>query len=74
MITPDALYEMAHAIKKKNDENKPILVYSDEDKCDSSGARFYDPHLKLDFNLDLILTFYGGGNGNAQEIGHPQRV
>ncbi|EOS43997.1 hypothetical protein C809_03483 [Lachnospiraceae bacterium MD335] len=56
MITPDALYEMAHAIKKKNDENKPILVYSDEDKCDSSGARFYDPHLKLDFNLDLILT------------------
>ncbi len=56
MITPDALYEMAHAIKKKKDENKPILVYSDEDKCDSSGTSFYDPHFKLDFNLDLILT------------------
>lgn len=56
MITPDALYEMAHAIKNKNDENKPILVYSDEDKCDSSGTSFYDPHFKLDFNLDLILT------------------
>lgn len=56
MITPDALYEMAHAIKNKNDENKPILVYSDEDKCDSSGTSFYDPHFKLDFNLDLLLT------------------
>ncbi len=56
MITPDALYEMAHAIKNKNDENKPILVYSDEDKCDATGKRFYDPHFKLDFNLDLILT------------------
>lgn len=56
MITPDALYEMAHAIKNKKDENKPILVYSDEDKCDSSGTSFYDPHFKLDFNLDLILT------------------
>lgn len=56
MLTPDALYEMAHAIKDKNDEKRPILVYSDEDKCDSSGTKFYDPHFKLDFNLDLILT------------------
>lgn len=56
MIAPNALYEMAHAIKNKSDENKPILVYSDEDKCDSSGTRFYDPHFKLDFNLDLLLT------------------
>lgn len=56
MLTPDALYEMAHAIKDKNDEKRPILVYSDEDKCDSSGTSFYDPHFKLDFNLDLILT------------------
>lgn len=56
MLTPDALYEMAHAIKDKNAEGRPILVYSDEDKCDSAGTSFYDPHFKLDFNLDLILT------------------
>lgn len=56
ILTPDALYEMAHAIKDKNSESRPILVYSDEDKCDSSGTRFYDPHFKTDFNLDLILT------------------
>ena len=52
MITPDALYEMAKAIGS----SKPILVYSDEDKCDSAGRNFYDPHFKQDFNLDLILT------------------
>jgi glycosyltransferase involved in cell wall biosynthesis len=52
LITPDALYEMAHVISGKN----PILAYSDEDKCDSEGKNFYDPHFKLDFNLDLLLT------------------
>lgn len=52
MLTPDALYEMAKAIGGR----KPLLVYSDEDKCDSEGQRFYEPHFKLDFNLDLILT------------------
>ncbi len=52
MLTPDALYEMASAI----DKSRPILAYSDEDKCDISGKHFYDPHIKLDFNLDLLLT------------------
>ncbi len=52
LLTPDALYLFAHAIDKK----RPIFAYSDEDKCDTSGKRFYDPHLKLDFNLDLFLT------------------
>lgn len=52
MLTADALYEMARAIGNK----RPTLVYSDEDKCDSEGQRFYEPHFKLDFNLDMILT------------------
>ncbi|MBO5143983.1 MAG: glycosyltransferase [Lachnospiraceae bacterium] len=52
MLTADALYEMAHAVCEK----RPVFAYSDEDKCDSSGKRFYDPHFKLDFNLDLLLT------------------
>jgi glycosyltransferase involved in cell wall biosynthesis len=52
LITPDALYEMAHAIDGVN----PIFAYSDEDKCDSEGKNFYDPHFKMDFNLDLLLT------------------
>lgn len=52
MLTPDALYETAAAIQGKN----PIFAYSDEDKCDASGKHFYDPHFKLDFNLDLLFT------------------
>lgn len=52
LLTADALYEMAQAIQ----ETRPILAYSDEDKCDESGKHFYDPHFKLDFNLDLLLT------------------
>jgi glycosyltransferase involved in cell wall biosynthesis len=57
LITPDALYEIAHAINEaaRNGKN-PIFVYSDEDKCDCEGKNFYDPHFKLDFNLDLFLT------------------
>ena len=52
ILTEDALYEMAHAISGKN----PVFAYSDEDKCDAAGKRFYDPHFKLDFNLDLLFT------------------
>ena len=52
LLTADALYEMACAVQ----ERRPILAYSDEDKCDVSGTHFYDPHFKMDFNLDLLLT------------------
>ena len=52
LLTADALYEMALAVQ----ERRPLLAYSDEDKCDESGKHFYDPHFKLDFNLDLFLT------------------
>lgn len=58
LLTVDALYEMAKLIGEKKQDGKimPIMIYSDEDKCDSTGKNFYDPHFKLDFNLDLILT------------------
>ena len=56
-LTPDALYEMASAIeegKKRGIEYG--FLYSDEDKCNEDGSAFYDPHFKMDFNLDLFLT------------------
>ena len=46
ILTPDALYEMARAITEA----------VSEDKCDAQGNHFYDPHIKQDFNLDLLLT------------------
>ena len=56
-LTPDALYEMALAIEKgKENRQEYGLLYSDEDKCDEHGEKFYDPHFKTNFNLDLFLT------------------
>ena len=56
-LTPDALFEMAMAIKEGKEKGKDYsFLYSDEDKCDETGKQFYDPHIKTDFNLDLFLT------------------
>ncbi len=56
-LTPDALYEMAAAIKAGKEKKQEYgFLYSDEDKCDEHGKHFYDPHFKTDFNLDLFLT------------------
>ncbi len=57
LLTADALYEMAAAIERKTKSGvEPLMLYSDEDKCDGEAKRFYEPHYKLDFNLDLLLT------------------
>lgn len=56
-LTPDALFEMAAAIVEGREKNRDyVFLYSDEDKCDSEGKTFYEPHWKTDFNLDLLLT------------------
>ena len=56
-LTPDALYHMADALEKgRKDGRGYSLLYSDEDKCDEAGERFFDPHFKTGFNLDLLLT------------------
>lgn len=57
LLTPDALYEFAIAIEKAKEKGVELqMLYSDEDKCDGDGVTFYEPHLKLDFNLDLLMT------------------
>ena len=59
LLTPDALYEMAAAIRKRNGniaETQPLALYSDEDKCDGDGKRFYEPHRKTDFDGELLLS------------------
>ncbi|MCQ2494749.1 MAG: glycosyltransferase [Lachnospiraceae bacterium] len=35
---------------------RPKMVYSDEDKCNENGTVFTEPHYKLDFNPDYILS------------------
>jgi len=57
LLTPDALYEMARTIQKaKSQGAEPAFVYSDEDKCDTEAEIFYEPHVKLGFNWDLLLS------------------
>ena len=57
LLTPDALYEMARALREKEKMGiSPVFLYSDEDKCDGAGTRFYEPHYKPDFNPDLLLS------------------
>ncbi len=52
VLAPDALFFMAKAIEQE----KPVLLYSDEDKTDAELKTFYEPHRKRKLNLDLILT------------------
>ena len=57
LLTEDALYEMASAVSRGGREGRrPGMLYSDEDKCDQEGKRFFEPNLKEDFNLDLLLS------------------
>ena len=56
-LTPDALFEMMVAIDRTVKEGKEAaFVYSDEDKCDTNAQIYYEPHVKLGFNWDLLLS------------------
>lgn len=55
LITADALYEIASVIQiKEEGGSRPTLLYSDEDKYDGKNVK--EPHIKTEFNLDLILS------------------
>ena len=57
LLTADALYENYKAIEEAREKGICLkLIYSDEDKCNETGERFYEPHYKTDFNLDLFLS------------------
>ena len=57
LLTQDALFEMARALfQERQAGREPVFLYSDEDKTDPEGRRFYEPHFKTDFNPDLLLS------------------
>lgn len=71
LLAPDALYEMALCLKRAEKEehaikSSPVILYSDEDKCENNirivndsayeDSIFTDPNKKKEFNLDLILS------------------
>lgn len=53
VLTPNALYECVSAI---NADDKIEALYSDEDKMSMDGNKYFQPHMKPDFNLDLLCT------------------
>lgn len=53
VLEKDALFHIVQAI---NSKEKPEIVYTDEDKVTMEGDRYFDPHFKPDFNLDLLRS------------------
>ncbi len=53
LLSPNALYEVACAL-----ENDPEIdcIYTDEDKVTTDLSEHFQPHLKPDFNLDLLRS------------------
>lgn len=52
-LLPHALYECVKALNEKTDTE---VIYSDEDKMSMDGNKFFQPHFKPDFNIDLLCT------------------
>lgn len=52
-LAPDALFEIVREI---NEHPGTDVVYTDEDKVTMDGGRYFDPHFKPDFDLDLLRS------------------
>ena len=53
IVPVHALFECVKALNK---DQTIDVIYSDEDKVDMDGKKFFDPHFKSDFNIDLLCS------------------
>lgn len=53
LFAPDALFE---CVKALNVRPQTEMIYSDEDKVDTGGRRFFQPHFKPDYSPDLLCS------------------
>lgn len=53
IVPANALYECVNAI---NEDRTIDVIYSDEDKIDMDGKKYFEPHFKSDFNIDLLCS------------------
>lgn len=53
LLTPDALFEVVKAL---NENDRPEVLYSDEDKVSTDLSEHFQPHMKPDFNKDLLRS------------------
>lgn len=53
LLTEDALFEVVKAL---NEKERPDVLYSDEDKVSTDLSEHFQPHMKPDFNKDLLRS------------------
>lgn len=53
LLAPNALYEVVRVL---NEHSQADVIYSDEDKVTMDLSEHFQPHLKPDFNLDLLRS------------------
>lgn len=53
VIEPDALFECVEAVNIDKDID---FIYTDEDKVNSKGNKYFDPHFKPDFSINLLRS------------------
>lgn len=53
IMAENALYECAKAL---NEDKEIEVLYSDEDKIDMAGKKYFDPNFKPDLNMDLLCS------------------
>lgn len=53
LLAPNALYEVAAALEEHPEAD---VIYTDEDKVTTDLSEHFQPHLKPDFNLDLLRS------------------
>ncbi len=51
LLAPNALYECVRLLNKHPEAK---AIYTDEDKVDKKGKKFFQPHFKPDYNKDLL--------------------
>lgn len=57
LLTRDAIYEMVLKMNEAAEQGIALqMLYSDEDKCNTSGSCYYEPNVKTRFNLDFLLS------------------
>lgn len=53
IVPANALFEFASVL---NEDPSVDVIYSDEDKVSMNGKKFFEPHFKSDFNVDLLCS------------------
>ena len=53
LLSENALYELAKAVIENPECD---CIYSDEDKIDETSKKYFDPHFKPDYNIDLLTS------------------